>query len=266
MIMKLLGCRSIRFIRYFSDVQKVTKFKPKASRKINYCTPILSEERKKSINKIVALQISGRYLTCTSFLRDGNMLVDWKMLCFPENMYKFNLNDIYNSVVDIMKDLPQGDAYLIENYMKMPSNVNVAGANLFYIKLQTLAMLIALINSSQMKDLSTNTNEKDSKVVLMKARLHARLFRIIVGTEIISSQTITESMLKGNFPEHITPITPGIDAVLTYNSVQDPAIKELMSNGLMMALTFVNLVLNCNPNSLQALSTSYSKKLKSNKK
>lgn len=46
-IMKLLGCRSIRFIRYFSDVQKVTKFKPKASRKINYCTPILSEERKK---------------------------------------------------------------------------------------------------------------------------------------------------------------------------------------------------------------------------
>jgi len=48
-----------------------------------------------------------------------------------------------------MEHLPEGDIYLIENYMKMQSNVNVVGANLFYVKLQTLAMLIALINSDK---------------------------------------------------------------------------------------------------------------------
>lgn len=48
-----------------------------------------------------------------------------------------------------MKDLPQGDIYLIENYIKIQNNMNIVGANLFHIKLQTLAMLIALINSDK---------------------------------------------------------------------------------------------------------------------
>jgi len=58
-----------------------------------------------------------------------------------------------------MKDLPESDIYLIENYVKMPNNVNVAGANLFYVKLQTLAMLIALINSGQAVYTSDNTRK-----------------------------------------------------------------------------------------------------------
>lgn len=48
-----------------------------------------------------------------------------------------------------MKDLPEADVFVIENYVKMPNNVNIAGANLFYVKLQILAMLIALINSNK---------------------------------------------------------------------------------------------------------------------
>lgn len=41
----------------------------------------------------------------------------------------------------------------------MPNNVSVAGANTFYVKLQTLAMLIALINSGQ----TENTDKDNSK-------------------------------------------------------------------------------------------------------
>jgi len=104
--------------------------------------------------------------------------------------------------------------------------------------------------------------EPMNKVVLMKARLHARLFRIIIGTEIISSQDITELMLKGTFPEYITPVVPAIDAILTYRSVKEPIIKELMSNGLMLAMAFVDLVLNSNPKSMQALNESSKRKLK----
>lgn len=184
-----------------------------------------------------------------------------------------------------MKDLPESDIYLIENYVKMPNNVNVAGANLFYVKLQTLAMLIALINSGQAINTPDNTRkyifyqytyfvsktifliflEKSmNKVVLMRARVHARLFRIIVGTEIISSQEITELMLKGTFPEHITPVVPAIDAILTYRSVKEPIVRELMSNGLMLAMAFVDLVLNSNPKSIQALNESSRRKLKTN--
>lgn len=62
-----------------------------------------------------------------------------------------------------MKDLPEGDVYLVENYMKMPNNVNVAGANLFYVKLQILAMLIALINNkSQIENSSINHSKYSS--------------------------------------------------------------------------------------------------------
>ncbi|XP_050546359.1 uncharacterized protein LOC126908386 isoform X2 [Daktulosphaira vitifoliae] len=257
-VLMISGCRSFQSVQFYSDLQGKIKVNSKSVRNVNYCIPVLTEERKKTINKIVTLQISGHYLNCTSFIRDGNILANWKMINLPEDIFKFNLDDVYNTVVEVMKDLPEGDVYLIENYVKMPSNVNVAGANLFYIKLQMLAMLIALINSK------SNFDQTNNKVLLLKARLHARLFRIIVGTEIISSQTITESMLKGNFPEYITPIFPSIDAVLMYNSIKNPAIKELMSNGLMITIAFVDLILNSNPNSLQALTRSTRKKQKNN--
>lgn len=58
-----------------------------------------------------------------------------------------------------MKDLPEADVYVIENYVKMPNNVSVAGANLFYVKLQTTAMLIALINSKQNVNSSNSTRK-----------------------------------------------------------------------------------------------------------
>lgn len=56
-----------------------------------------------------------------------------------------------------MKNLPESDVYLIENFVKMPNNVNIAGANLFYVRLQTLAMLIALINSAHKENSSIET-------------------------------------------------------------------------------------------------------------
>jgi hypothetical protein len=97
----------------------------------------------------------------------------------------------------------------------------------------------------------------------MRARVHARLFRIVVGTEIISSQDITALMLKGNFPEHVTPVVPTIDAILSYRSIQEPILRELMSNGLMLAMAFVDLVLNSNPKSIRALNEGSRRKLKS---
>ncbi|KAL4131270.1 hypothetical protein QTP88_008607 [Uroleucon formosanum] len=265
-ILKSFGCRPLCLIRCFSEAIEVSKIKRKHNRNVNYYVPLLSEVRRESIKKIVSLQMSGRYLSCTTILRDGNILKDWKMLYMPEEMNKFNLDDVYNSVAALMKDLPESDIYLIENYVKKPNNLNVAGANLFYVKLQTLAMLIALINSGQAINTPDNTQESMNKVVLMKARLHARLFRIIVGTEIISSQDITEMMLKGIFPEYITPVIPSIDAILAYRSVKEPIIRELMSNGLMLAMAFVDLVLNSNQKSMQALNETSKRKLKSTKK
>lgn len=104
-----------------------------------------------------------------------------------------------------------------------------------------------------------------NKVILLKARVHARLFKIIVGSEIISSQEITELMLKGTFPEYVTPIVPAIDAILSYRSVKEPLLRELLSNGLMLAMAFTDLVLNSNPKSIQALNQSSSRKLKTEK-
>lgn len=49
--------------------------------------------------------MSGKYLNCTSILRDGNILADWKTICMPEDMYKYNLDDIYNTVSIIQKCL-----------------------------------------------------------------------------------------------------------------------------------------------------------------
>lgn len=62
-------------------------------------------------------------------------------------------------VKELVNNLPKSDVYVIENYIKMPNNVSIAGANLFYIKLQTLAMLIALINSGQTENSLNNTSK-----------------------------------------------------------------------------------------------------------
>ncbi|VVC24553.1 Hypothetical protein CINCED_3A007903 [Cinara cedri] len=261
-LFKSYGCRPLILFRYFSDAIDVGKVKKKKQRNINnYCVPILSEDKKQSIKRIVSLQISGQYIISTTMLRDGNILSDWQFLSLPDNMNKFNLNDVYNCVAKLVKKLPESDVYLIENFIKMPNNVNVAGANLFYVRLQTLSMLIALINSGN-KENSSNETEHSNKVILMKARLQARLFRIIVGSEVISSQDITELMFKGTFPDYVTPVIPAIDATLTYRSTKEPLIKEFMSNGLMLAMTFIDLVLNSNSNTIQALNVSSRRKLK----
>lgn len=99
----------------------------------------------------------------------------------------------------------------------------------------------------------------------MKARLQARLYRIIVGSEVISSQDITELMFKGTFPEYVTPFVPEINATLSFRSTKEPLIKEFMSNGLLLAMTFIDLVLNLNPKSIQALNVSSRRKLKTTK-
>lgn len=99
-------------------------------------------------------------------------------------------------------------------------------------------------------------------MLLVKGRLQARLFRIIVGSEVISSQDITELMIKGTFPEYVTPVVPTIDAILTFKSTKEPLIKEFMSNGLLLAITFIDLVLNSNPNTIQALNKSAKRQLK----
>jgi hypothetical protein len=46
--------------------------------------------------------MSGQYLSCTTILRDGNILKDWKMLYMPEEMNRFHLDDVYNSVSNIL--------------------------------------------------------------------------------------------------------------------------------------------------------------------
>lgn len=133
--------------------------------------------------------MSGRYLSCTTIVRDGNILDDWKVIYMPEDMNKFHLDDVYNSVSSnsvclfiilclfkfeyqvavLMKQLPEGDVYLIENYVKMPNNINIAGANLFYVKLQTIAMLIALINNNQTVNYPNHTR----KYFLIHTKIHA---------------------------------------------------------------------------------------------
>lgn len=73
-------------------------------------------------------------------------------------------------------------------------------------------------------------------------------------------------MFKGTFPDYVTPVVPKIDAVLSFRSAEEPIIKELMSNGLMLAMTFVDLVLNSNQKSIEALNESSRRKLKKNTK
>lgn len=45
--------------------------------------------------------MSGSYLSYTSLLREGNVLVDMKTLSLPEDMHKFHLDDVYNTVSNI---------------------------------------------------------------------------------------------------------------------------------------------------------------------
>lgn len=45
--------------------------------------------------------MSGSYISYTSLLREGNILVDMKTICMPEDMHKFHLDDVYNNVSNI---------------------------------------------------------------------------------------------------------------------------------------------------------------------
>lgn len=58
----------------------------------------------------------------------------------------------------------------------MPSNVNIAGAHIFYVKLQTLAMLIALINSDSTLNTSINTSKNSFIFAFNLYQLYYNLF------------------------------------------------------------------------------------------
>lgn len=97
--------------------------------------------------------------------------------------------------------------------------------------------------------------ETDNRVYFLQTFLASRLFRKIVGSERVSALDVVENMIGGTGESWHQPVTFAARAVSRYQQVKGP-LRDNMSQGLLLAVSFMELVLLKNPSAYRILGKS----------
>lgn len=97
--------------------------------------------------------------------------------------------------------------------------------------------------------------ETDNRVYFLHTYLPSRLFRKIVGSERVSALDVVDNMIAGSGEKWHQPVTFAPGAVSRYQQVNGP-LRDNMSQGLLLAVSFTELVMLKNPSALRILGKS----------
>lgn len=90
----------------------------------------------------------------------------------------------------------------------------------------------------------------ENRVLFLKHKLAARLFGLLVGTEVVSSTKIVNDILNKNIPPRFSPLQCSNDLKSEYFS-RSRIEKEVIGFSLMTAVTFLELVIRQNEKCLE---------------
>lgn len=235
--------------------------------KISYTTPRIPESVIIQIKSFTAIQSGVCGLAwCTFELNPNGMtkITHWDWRPLPE--CQFDLHVMASFVSNALKSVPQSDFYVFES----PVATNVGTSKKQFVNAQLsniVAMASILAGQRSTTDVEGVNDTSINNVVYLRKYLYARLFKLYVGAEQISTSKYVETMLRWSQTSAV-----GTDDVQTMVQVNDDLkseyisseshVKEFLSCTLLTGLAFLRLnILKC-PQSRAVLAQRSKKKEK----
>uniref|UniRef100_A0A1B0FB80 Uncharacterized protein n=1 Tax=Glossina morsitans morsitans TaxID=37546 RepID=A0A1B0FB80_GLOMM len=233
----------------------------------SFITPKMDIIQRLNIKSCVAVRVGINHLAWARLelppagAESPSVLTHWQQHDVVEK--KLHLSDLVQRCLYANHLIPTGDCYILENPPSVqasnkPSNVEQKNINIQ--KAQIIAMMglaLALRTQTNWRDVRSDDSKITSpftNVFYMRRFLPARLFNYLVGTERVSSEKTVINMMRTyyNVDEHHGD---GKDFLTIRNNVQfspelremfslaSPSNRDLLSQALLLNLTFVRLIL-----------------------
>ncbi|KAF7991517.1 hypothetical protein HCN44_008888 [Aphidius gifuensis] len=217
----------------------------------NIVTPSIDSLEK--FAKSLGLHILGDTISWTALDIDGN-LKNWQSHSF-ENQSKTNLVPLVNSIIEIALKIPDADAYIME--ADSYTSLGKLKSSAYYYHLQRQQVIATIISvlcmrrqyKYNMNDVSVSSDDKLKSSMLhnfytMQPRSPARLFNLIVGSEVVSNESIISDILLGKKIENLSALpSVNVDSTIMFNyRKSDQATRNLMNTSLLLTLSFIHLL------------------------
>ncbi|KAJ8977678.1 hypothetical protein NQ317_010417 [Molorchus minor] len=220
----------------------------------------------------IGIHLASMGISWAKLYRDQNKVTDWDYEDFSSLPKKMLPADTFKLALKVLHKLPTADIYILEgNHTISPQNISQsASVSLYTQHLELSSMLIALINTSVqhnsvLQEVENNKMQQymENKVFHLRAKVPARLFRTLVGTEKVAALTAVSQLVKSDeaSDDFLLPCTPiSIEDNLRHAFLaKSSANKELLGQALMLVVSFMDLCIYKNPTSISALSSNKAK-------
>ncbi|KAL9902345.1 uncharacterized protein LOC119632098 [Glossina fuscipes] len=264
------GAKSvIKFYQSLLNEKDAEMRKSKYSLKLSksFITPKMDIIQRLNIKSCVAVRIGINHLAWARLelppvrTETPTVLTHWQQHDVVEK--KLHLSELVQRCLYANHLIPTGDCYILENPPSVqasnkPSNVEQKNVNIQ--KAQIIAMMglaLALRNQLNWGDVRSDDSKNPltlTNVFYMRRFLSARLFNYLVGTERVSSEKTVINMMRTYY--NVDELHRDSKDFLTIrNNVQFPADlremfssaspsnRDLLSQALLLNLTFVRLIL-----------------------
>ncbi|XP_053606137.1 uncharacterized protein LOC128672775 isoform X2 [Plodia interpunctella] len=231
--------------------------------------PTLSEIVRQKCESVLTVYVSVNSICWCLICKNGYEVVDWKYntINYPDGK-KMQITDILNISWTILQQLPLADIYVMQAEATTlraagsdPNNPKLLTVNLQ--KAQMVSMIVALINARSNivlddEDETTQTsifkNELKQKVYFLRPTLPYRLYGTLVGNEKVSTDQTVEMLLQdiNNKCENNSHVYMSDNLKNMFRSQKDLQ-KDMLGHCLLLSLTFMDLCIYKNENSVRKL-------------
>ncbi|CAG9561440.1 unnamed protein product [Danaus chrysippus] len=222
--------------------------------------PNLSESVRQCCQSVLAVYITASSV-CWAFINRSNYeLQQWVYhgIDYPEGK-KMQITDILDIAWKITSILPQADIYVTKAEATTlrasgndPGNAKVLAVNLQ--KAQLVAMIVALINARHLDgNVSEDEAEIKQKVYFLRPTLPFRLYGTLVGNERVSTEQTVENLLQEVSRNEAKNQVKVPEHLCTMFQQQKDLQKDMLGHCLLMALTFMDICVYRNSDSINKL-------------
>ncbi|XP_017771178.1 PREDICTED: transcription elongation factor, mitochondrial isoform X2 [Nicrophorus vespilloides] len=243
-------CKSIIFNRSTDKVVSTAKNRRQV------LTPQLDSLLANSLQDAVGIHLAPTGVSWSKMDRGSNLVQSWNYIDFMSVPKKLTPTDIFQMSVSILNKLPIGEVYVMESSQSAgPQNSNMKQAPTYTQQIELSSMLLALLNTNNKHAINMGTQENPSyenNVYYLRSNLPARMFRTFVGNERVSTTGIVKQLLDKDDSLPCSTVEFQ-DNLKEYYFSQSASRKDLLGQSLMLVITFMNLCIYRNPNSLAAI-------------
>ncbi|XP_015510931.1 transcription elongation factor, mitochondrial isoform X1 [Neodiprion lecontei] len=229
----------------------------------------LTKEKRSKIKTVTSIHVGLTHVSWTKMDIDGHLLV-WDACDFPEWPKQINTNLFHNVALEVWSKLPVSDVYVAEDVTPLANFQNKIDSKTMLRNIQRfqLAMTLQMLISTKFNQSDGNEGPSYTQIdnhYFIRPNIPPKLFQLIIGRETVSADSLVQTIIDDNISKSLSHILPVIidpfEASL-YNG-SNKFRKEGLSQALLTAVAFIDLVILCNPVSLKSLtSNQYSTKIK----